>query len=80
MFDRISVNPDIYGGKPCIKGTRIAVYMILDLIEDGLSFEEILQDYYPHITVEDIKACLEYAKAIIANEEIHFAEEERVKA
>lgn len=74
MFERISVNPDIYGGKPCIKGTRIAVYMILDLIEDGLSFEEIIRDYYPHITVEDIKACLEYAKAIIESEEIHFEE------
>ncbi|MGQ9627163.1 MAG: DUF433 domain-containing protein [Anaerolineae bacterium] len=48
--------------------------MILDLIEDGLSFEEIIRDYYPHITVEDIKSCLEYAKAIIESEEIHFEE------
>lgn len=74
-FDRISSNPKIYGGKPCIKGTRITVMMILDLLEDGLSFNEIIHDYYSHITVEDIKACLEYAKAIIAGEEVHFVEE-----
>ena len=74
-LDRISINPRIYGGKPCVKGTRVAVIMILDLLEDGLSFDDIVQDYYPHITAEDIRACLEYAKAVIESEEIHFAEE-----
>ena len=74
-FERIIINPKVYGGKPCIKGTRIAVTMILDMLEDGLSFEEIIRDYYPHITVEDIQACLEYAKAVIEGEEIHFVEE-----
>lgn len=74
-FDRITIDPKVYGGKPCIKGTRITVSMILDLLEDGLTFEEIIQDYYPHITVEDIRACLEYAKALIEGEEIYFAEE-----
>lgn len=72
---RIISNPNIYGGKPCIKDTRITVSMILELLEDGLSFDDILQDYYPHITVEDIQACLEYAKAIIDGEEFHFVEE-----
>jgi uncharacterized protein (DUF433 family) len=71
MHERIVVNPNIYGGKPCIRGTRIAVYMILELLEDGLSFEEIIRDYYPHITKEDIRACLEYARAVVENEEIH---------
>lgn len=60
-FDRIIVNPKIYHGKPCIKGTRIAVTMILDLLHEGISFQEIIRDYYPHIAVEDIQACLEYA-------------------
>ena len=74
-FERISSNPKIFGGKPCIKGTRITVSMVLELLEDGLSFEEITRDYYPHITKEDIRACLEYAKAVIEGEEVHFVEE-----
>ena len=74
-FERISSNPKIFGGKPCIKGTRITVSMVLELLEDGLSFDEITGDYYPHITNEDIRACLEYAKAIIEGEEVHFVEE-----
>jgi uncharacterized protein (DUF433 family) len=66
MHERVIVNPNIYGGKPCMRGIRIAVvYMILELLEDGLSFEEIIRDYYPHITKEDIRACLEYARAIV---------------
>jgi uncharacterized protein (DUF433 family) len=61
-FERISSNPKIYGGKPRIKGTRITVSMVLELLEDGLSFKEITRDYYLHITKEDIRACLAYAK------------------
>lgn len=61
MFERISADPKICGGKPCIKGTRIPVTMVLELLEDGLSFDEILTDYYPNLTVADIKACIEYA-------------------
>jgi len=74
-FSRITINPGIYGGKPCIRGTRIAVTMIMDLLEDGLSFDEIIQDYYPHITVEDIQACLEYARAVVESEDVHFVKE-----
>ena len=74
-FERISSNPEIYNGKPCIKGTRITVVMILELLQDGLSFDAIIRDYYPHITSEDIQACLEYAKAIVEGEEVHFFEE-----
>ena len=62
MFDRISANPNICGGRPCIEDTRIPVTMVLELLEDGLTFEKILKDYYPHITVADIQACIEYAK------------------
>ena len=74
-FERISSSPEIFNGKPCIKGTRITVAMILELLQDGLSFEVIVRDYYPHITFEDIQACLEYAKAIVEGEEVHFFEE-----
>jgi uncharacterized protein (DUF433 family) len=69
--DRIAIAPDLQHGDPCIRGTRIPVAMIVELLEDGLSFEEIIRDYYPHIIKEDIRACLEYAKAVVENEEIH---------
>ena len=80
MFDRISANPNVCGGKPCIKGTRIPITMVLELLEDGLTFEDILKDYYPHITVADIRACIEYAKALIEGEEIHFVADLEVAA
>ena len=65
--NRISRNPGILGGKPCVTGTRIPVTTILELLEDGLSFDDILRDYYPQLTATDIKACLEYAKAVLDN-------------
>ncbi|MHA1972584.1 MAG: DUF433 domain-containing protein [Candidatus Hodarchaeales archaeon] len=66
---RISINPEICHGKPCIKGTRIPVYLIIEMLEHGLTFDEILKEY-PHITVEDIKSCLQFAKKLIENKEI----------
>ena len=73
MFKRISVDTQICHGKPVIRGTRIMVWQILDLIEDGLNFNEIIADYFPHIAKEDIKACVEYANQLVKNEEIHLA-------
>ncbi|NER98440.1 MAG: DUF433 domain-containing protein [Symploca sp. SIO1B1] len=70
-MDRISVNSQIHFGKPCIAGTRITVQSILELLNEGLSFDAIIQDYYPDIQVEDIRACLRYAIALVAAEEIH---------
>jgi len=70
-MDRISVNPQIHFGKPCIAGTRITVQSILELLNEGLSFDAIIQDYYPDLQVEDIRACLRYAIALVAAEEIH---------
>ena len=69
-MNRISVNPQIHFGKPCIAGTRITVQNILELLEEGLSFEKIIQDYYPDIEIEDIKACIQYAIALVAAEDI----------
>ena len=71
MINRITVNPKIHFGKPCIAGTRITVQSILELFNEGLTFKEIIQDYYPDITVEDIRACIQYAIALVASEEIH---------
>lgn len=56
---RISINPNVCHGKPCIKGTRIWVSLILDLLASGSAVEEILQEY-PHLGREDVKACLAY--------------------
>ena len=71
MFDRISVDPRIHFGKPCVAGTRITVQDVLELINEGLSFEQITSDYYPDLVAEDIRACIQYAIALVANEEIH---------
>jgi uncharacterized protein (DUF433 family) len=57
MIERITVNPMILGGKPIIRGTRISVEFILDLLSADVSEKEILEDY-PHLTKDDILACL----------------------
>ncbi|BBD53463.1 hypothetical protein NIES204_07370 [Planktothrix agardhii NIES-204] len=72
-MDRISVNPQIHFGKPCIVGTRITVQSVLELLNEGLSFAEIIRDYYPDLQVEDIRACLQYAIALVAAEDVHLA-------
>jgi uncharacterized protein (DUF433 family) len=60
IFGRISSDPDILHGKPCIKGTRIPVYLIVSLVAEGECVENIIEDY-PSLTPEDIKAALRYA-------------------
>ncbi len=69
-MDRIIVKSQIHFGKPCIAGTRITVQSILELLNEGLSFEEIIRDYYPDLEIEDIRACLQYAIALVAAEDI----------
>ncbi|HWR59819.1 MAG TPA: DUF433 domain-containing protein [Thermodesulfovibrionales bacterium] len=73
LLKRIAFNPDIFGGKPIVRGMRISVELILDLLSQGVSEDEILEDY-PVLEKEDIRACLSYAKDIIANEDIEFLE------
>ena len=60
IFGRISSDPDILHGKPCIKGTRIPVHLIVSLVAEGETVENIIKDY-PSLTQEDIKAALRYA-------------------
>lgn len=60
--DRISVNPAIRGGKPCINGTRITVYDVLEYLAGGMTEEQILGDF-PDLTREDIRAVLAFAAA-----------------
>jgi uncharacterized protein (DUF433 family) len=60
LFDRITVNPRQCGGRPCIRGMRIRVIDILELLAAGLSFEQIIEEL-PDLELEDIKAALLYA-------------------
>jgi uncharacterized protein (DUF433 family) len=60
LLNRITVEPDKCGGKPCIRGYRLRVSDILDLLAAGADFEEILRDY-PFLEREDISAALTYA-------------------
>ncbi len=69
--ERIEVNPKTHFGKPCVAGTRIPVLSVLELLSEGLSFEEIIQDYYPDLQIEDIRACVRYAIDVLAVEDIH---------
>lgn len=71
MTNRITVNPNIHFGKPVIANTRITVQNVLELVNEGFTFKEIITDYYPDLTIEDIQACVQYAIALVAAEEIH---------
>ena len=66
MKERIAVNPRIHFGKPCIAGTRIPVQSVLELVRDGLSFTEIIRDFYPDINPDDIRACVQHAIDVVA--------------
>lgn len=59
LLERISINPNVCFGKPCIRGHRIWVSLILDLLANGATFEEILGDY-PDLERDDILACIAY--------------------
>jgi uncharacterized protein (DUF433 family) len=62
--ERINIDPRICHGKPCIKGTRIWVSLVLDFLGSGESIESLLQEY-PHLTQEDILACVAYSAEIV---------------
>jgi len=59
-FDRITFNPGIMGGRACIRGMRITVSLIINLIANGMNYAEII-DAYPYLEAEDIRQALQYA-------------------
>ena len=59
LLQRISIDPNVCFGKPCIRGTRIWVSLLLDFLASGMTIEEILAEY-PQLTVEDIQAAIAY--------------------
>lgn len=69
MFDRITFDPRVMGGRACIRGMRIPVSLVVNLVANGMTVQEIRQEY-PDLEAEDIRQALQYA-ASLANEEIH---------
>jgi uncharacterized protein (DUF433 family) len=68
--DRISVDPKVLVGKPVIKGTRISVEFLMDLLANGWTHEQILKNY-PHLTEQDIQAALHYAAEALKQEHVY---------
>ena len=69
MFNRISFDPRVMAGRACIRGMRVTVSLVVNLVANGMSTEEILREY-PDLEVEDVKQAVEYVAAL-ANEEVH---------
>jgi uncharacterized protein (DUF433 family) len=67
--ERVQSSPDVCHGKPCIRGTRIMVSVVLDNLAEGLSPEEIVREY-PPLTNEDVRAAVAYAAALAREEEL----------
>ncbi|MDR1816128.1 MAG: DUF433 domain-containing protein [Clostridiales Family XIII bacterium] len=70
-FDRITLKPDVMGGKACIKGTRVTVGMIMSHLAEGVSFDELLASF-PYISREDIAEALRYAAWLSDARELDF--------
>lgn len=70
MFDRITFDPAIMGGRACIRGMRITVSLVVNLVANGMSTAEIIREY-PDLEADDIREALEYASAL-ANEQVGF--------
>ncbi|MBM4001406.1 MAG: DUF433 domain-containing protein [Planctomycetes bacterium] len=68
--DRISVDPKVLVGKPVVRGTRIAVEFVVDLLARGWTTEQILHEY-DHLTPKDIQACLAYASEVLKSERVY---------
>lgn len=69
----ITVDPDIMAGKPVVEGTRIPVYVVLEMLSEGDDIEEI-NEAYPDLSKEDVKACIEYATKRVQHESLESGE------
>jgi uncharacterized protein (DUF433 family) len=70
MFDRVTFDTAVMGGRACIRGMRITVALVVNLVANGMSTQDIIREY-PELESEDIRQALQYASAL-ANEEIGF--------
>ena len=73
MVVRITVNPRIHFGKPCVAGTRVPVQDVLELVREGIAFADIIRDYYPDLEIDDVRACVQFAMDVVAVEDLHVA-------
>ena len=73
MHPRIAVHSDVHFGKPCVAGTRIPVQGVLELVREGIAFPDIVRDYYPDLTIDDVRACVQYAIDVVTLEDIELA-------
>ncbi len=71
-YERISVDPNVMAGLPCIRGTRVTVSAILGQLAAGRAVDEVVEDY-PYVTREDVLAALEYAAAAVQERELPMA-------
>jgi len=69
MFDRITFDPKVMGGRACIRGMRITVSLVVNLVANGMSTDDIIREY-PDLQPEDVRQALSYASAL-ASEEVH---------
>lgn len=71
--DRIVVDSEVHFGKPCVAGTRIPVEAVMEIVQEGVPFADIVRIYYPDLTTEDVSACVQFATALVRAEEVHLA-------
>ncbi|MEM6427790.1 MAG: DUF433 domain-containing protein [Deinococcota bacterium] len=69
LFERITFDPTVMGGRACVRDTRVTVALLLNLVANGMSIDEII-DAYPYLTQEDLRQVLKYA-AWLAEESVH---------
>jgi uncharacterized protein (DUF433 family) len=71
LLQRITVDPRVCHGQPCIRGLRIMVHQVLDLLAEGVPPGEVIEKDFPDLTLEDIRAAIAYANRLVKNEEIY---------
>ena len=79
LLDRITYNPEIFGGKPIVRGMRISVELILSLLAQGETIDAILWDY-PELQADDVRACVAYAHAVIAHDSLDAVKPARARS
>ena len=67
--ERITIDPEICHGKPCVRGMRWPIEVVLDMISSGMTNEQIIQDH-PELEKDDLTACLQYAKLIVSGKSL----------
>jgi uncharacterized protein (DUF433 family) len=69
LLDRIVVDPNVLAGKPVVRGTRISVDLVIDLLARGYSKEQVIAQY-DHLTLDDVHACFAYARELLQSERV----------